>query len=87
MIGFITRSSRTLKLVLSVTYKPTPPPLLPVLGFDSKVYSGMLKMSLLSFIFSHVSDSPTKSNLLSRDLRLGPTFNIFNFFGNTSAIY
>ena len=31
-------------------------------------------MSLLSFIFSHVSDSPTKSNLLSRDLRLHSIF-------------
>ena len=34
-------------------------------------------MSLLSFIFSHISDSPTKSNLLSRDLRLHSIFSIF----------
>ena len=34
-------------------------------------------MSLLSFVFSHVSVSPTKSNLLSRDLRLHSIFSIF----------
>ena len=33
-------------------------------------------MSVLSFVFSHVSDSPTKSNLLSRDLRLHSIFSI-----------
>ena len=85
MTGFITRSSRTLKLVLSDTYNPTPPHLLSVIGLDSNVYSGKLKMSLLSFIFSHVSDSPTKSNLLSRDLRLHSIFS--KKIVNTSAIY
>ena len=34
-------------------------------------------MSLLSFVFSHVSVSPTKSNLLSRDLRLHSIFSNF----------
>ena len=34
-------------------------------------------MSLLSFVFSHVSVSPTKSNLLSRDLRLHSIFSKF----------
>ena len=34
-------------------------------------------MSLLSFVFSHVSVSPTKSNLLSRDLRLHSIFSHF----------
>ena len=34
-------------------------------------------MSLLSFVFSHVSVSPTKSNLLSRDLRLHSKFSNF----------
>ena len=34
-------------------------------------------MSLLSFVFSHVSDRPTKSNLLSRDLRLYSIFSNF----------
>ena len=34
-------------------------------------------MSLLSFVFSHVSVSPTKSNLLSRDLRLHSILSIF----------
>ncbi len=34
-------------------------------------------MSLLSFVFSQVSVSPTKSNLLSRDLRPHSIFSIF----------
>ena len=76
MTGFITRSSRTLKLVLSVTYKPTPPPLLSVLGLDNQV-SYKCHYILLSFVFSQASVSPTKSNFLSSDLRLHSIFSIF----------